>query len=286
MSISYNTLRLLECFKSITFIFPDKGDSADIITFDEVSNWIKSYNKWYTTVIGMEDGKHLHLSYGREVEIVGNQSFLINEQLEKIYNASCECGFLFKLNIALCDLAIDSSTFLDFLSDRNGIAINIHASQNIVEEETLSILETIASKNVLLSLIGPYSFWNKLGILSSQIMNRYLYRIIPISNSYEKHFLLDSFDPCARRFHIVVDENGWIYPCRGLIGITQCCLGTIYDDISKIKILDNKYPISLSSLEMNGPELTEASWKNIENLSSIQQMPLVCSIHRNQLQRA
>jgi len=284
MSISHNTLRLLECFKSITLIFSDKEDNADIITFDDIANWIKSYNKWYTNVSKMEEGKHLHLAYGREVEITEKKSFLINnEQLEKIHSASYECGFLLKLNIALCDLVVDSSAFLTFLSEQRGIAINIHASQNIAKENALPILETIASKNVLLSFIGSYSFWNQLGILSSPIINRYLYRIISISNSREKH-LLDTFNPCARRFHIVVDENGWIYPCRGLIGITQCCLGTIYDDIFKIKILDNKYPINLSSLEMKGPELTERSATPAKGLPIIQQIPLVCSIHRSQIQ--
>jgi len=282
MPITHNMLRLLECFKSITFMLPDEDDRRiDLITVDDIANWIKFYNGWYITVTGMEDEKHPYLAYGREIEITGSCAFLVNEQLEKIYRASYECGFLLRLNLALCDLTPENSAFLVLLAKSSGIALNVHASINIVKEESFALLETLASENILLSFVGSHSFWSELGVLSSQIINKRLYRIIPL-NLHEKRSL-DTFNPCANRFHIFVDEYGGIYPCRGLLGIAEFSIGTIYDDVSKIRILDANYPLDLNSLEMRGPELINTNCIKGKGLLSSQPMPLVCHMHRIQV---
>jgi hypothetical protein len=165
--------------------------------------------------------------------------------------------------------------------------------------EYLSLIETVVKNGIFLNLMGPVDFWKDLGILDSPVLNSNSFRIIPPmtkkmkysglitrqplfdskKRKYAESFGTFSFNPCSERFQIYIAPDGVIYPCKGLIGIPSCMLGTIYDRIENTVLAGGKDSLlDFRNLAKSGPKI-----QLDDIISEFGDLEPICFFHRNHI---
>ena len=140
----------------------------------------------------------------------------------------------------------------------------------------ISLVERLALKKIHLSFIGSVSFWLDTGLSRSQILGETIYDIIPHLKKFNRHFW-GEYNPCAKRFMFVINSDGLIYPCMGLVGIDSCSIGTIQQPLPVVWEAMKHHSLNLDSLARIGPNIDKFKIASEGvNLGS------VCQAHRHE----
>lgn len=290
-----------QVFRSVTLILGSTEDEKLAIPINVILDWLSRYDSWWTKTTGISKGKNLHLLYGRYVTCIGSRLLRFVPELTKIASLSSRIGCIFALGIDFNELVERRNQFKELIDGGNLGELSIDSqvgNKKYQSSEYLSLIEIIIKSGISLNLVGPLDFWKELGILDSPIINSSSFRIIPSSNMKMRHTsqivladsaigkenrknktLVHEFNPCSERFQIYVAPDGTFYPCKGLIGISSCILGTIYDSIENTVLAGSKETIlDFRNLSESGPRL------QFDNeVSNVEGLPPICFSHRNSI---
>lgn len=265
---------LLEYFRSVRIIFTNKENR--FLSNDVINNridWLNRFDSWYKNETGINDGNNLHFSYHREIYISGYRLLESITALEKFFS-SCS-----HLDVYSC-LRISLEECYEFYSDFDEIIRKFNLSSIVIEADDISLekyqsnflislVEKLTLNRINLSFIGSIPFWLQKGIGRSQTLNSSVYNIIPQSKKLKRHFF-GTHNPCAKKFMFVIDYDGLIYPCVGLLGIDSCSIGKTNDPLSLVWKSIKHHSLNIEKLAYQGPNLDLQA----ENFSSI------CEAHR------
>lgn len=292
-------------FRSITLLLESRENEGKLsIPLNVITNWLSRYDSWWTKVTGINRGKNLHLLYGRYLTCTGPRLLRFTRELLDIALFSSRMGYIYSLKVDLYESVEQRKLFNQLMNSGHVDVISIEVNTMKKKHEFskyLSLIEAIIKKGISLNLLGPVNFWKKVGILDSPILNSSCFRIIPpmskkieylnyqrrstfneptISNRNRKgKYFIYSFNPCSERFQIYISPFGDLYPCKGLIGIPSCKIGTIYDNIESTVFGGGKDNIlDFRNLAKNGPKL-----EFDETISDYQGLPPICFFHRNSI---
>ena len=263
-------------FKSVRIFLGKKVDSR--MTADLV-DWLNRFDYWYKEKNSITDNHNIHLLQKREVLFSANKLLVNTLPLKDLINSCLQLDLLPSIRISLqecCDFFTELNSIIEQFPS---LSIVIDASNSNLAKSppslVRSIVENLAAKKHRLVFIGSLPFWLKCGISSSQILGKSVYEIIPDAPHFKRSFWGD-YNPCAKRMLFVIDFNGLIYPCIGLLGIPSCCTGTIYQPLSTLWEQMKKHSLNINKLATQGPIISNFP-SNLEDMNSI------CDAHRYSL---
>lgn len=296
-----------QAFRSITLMLkPNRNNGQLSIPLNIILNWLTKYDTWWTKGTGISKGRNLHLLYGRYVTCIGSGLLSLVPELLEIATLSSNMGCIFSLEVDLSDVTDKMKLFNKLVQSGQVGLLSIKVDANAMNNKShitdyVSIIENIIKKGISLNLLGSLDFWRELGILNSSTLNSSSYRIIPSNDDAVKNsnllnlnpiinskmskrnggdnYLLNSFNPCSERFQIYITSSGDLYPCEGLIGMSSCKMGTIYENIENTVFAGKDSFLDFNQLAMNGPKLQMKEITS-HNSSNCQNLPQICALHR------
>ena len=101
---------------------------------------------------------------------------------------------------------------------------------------------------------------------------------IPLSSGGERSAQI-STSSCAARFILFIQENGLIFPCSGMSGVSNFCLGSMYDEFEDTAFVNMPFLGDLEELAVAGPQqLNCGCSEGIKGRTARE--PLICALHR------
>jgi hypothetical protein len=172
------------------------------------------------------------------------------------------------------------------------------------EETVLAIVEAAIRHGAAVILLGLPSFWNIVGVLGSPIVNSCNFRIVPGEGLWKPKpdavteatasdwtgavelratdaTTTWAFSPCETKFAVYVTPAGELYPCLGLIGCEQWCMGSIDQRPEESRFATDEMLTVLSRWGVQGPEL-DATPPLADSLSHL---PRICVAHSQLVMR-
>lgn len=269
---------LLENFRSVRIILgkeEDKFTKERRIT--DLTNWISNFDKWYKEETGISNNQNFHFLYHREIFISGYKLLANIHTLEYLLSSCSELDFLLSLRVDL-DECYDFSVELEKLTNKFRFSYLIISADNISIQKyppnfIISLAEKFAAKRIHLTFIGEISFWLDTGISQSPILGENIYEIMPEVKELKKYYWGD-YNPCTKKFMFVINSDGLIYPCMGLVGVENCSIGTIQQSLSTVWETIKQHSLNIEKLAHQGPSLNISEDLNFEN---------ICEAHRYSL---
>ena len=141
----------------------------------------------------------------------------------------------------------------------------------------ISLVESLVLKKIRLTFIGSVSFWLDSGISRSQVVGETVYDIVPKLRERKRNCWGD-YNPCTKWFGFVVNYDGLIYPCMGLVGIESCSIGTIQQPLPVVWETMKCHSLNLEQLARQGPKLDLVNVAS-EGLN----FGSICEAHRHEI---
>ncbi|MGD1806930.1 hypothetical protein ACP6PL_16020 [Dapis sp. BLCC M126] len=274
---------LLQDFRSVSILLGDKVSNVNNEVTHPIGNWLHRFDEWYRAETDIKDGNNLHLLYKRGVTIFAHRLLANISELEKLLISCLHCDFYVSLKVSL-EECYKFYSALEKLTDRfkNLLLIidaNDASSKTFPANFCISLVESLTLKKIHLNFIGSVSFWIDSGISRSQIVGETVYEIMPKLRERKRRFWGD-YNPCRKWFNFVVNYDGLIYPCMGIVGIESYSIGTIQQPLPVVWEAMKHHSLNLEQLASQGPKLDLANVVSEElNFGSI------CEAHRYEIQR-
>lgn len=269
---------LLENFRSVQILLENKKNGViRNKTLTHLVNWLLRFDNWYKEETGINNDYNLHYLYNREISISGKSILENISSLDCLLNFCSQSDFILsiKLNLKEC---------YEFYSELEILIDNFMPYSLVIEIENIDLqkyppdfitclIEKLVINKINLTFVGPISFWLEKGICNSLSLGARVYNIMPQSKNLKRQFF-GNYNPCAKKFVFVIDFDGLIYPCMGLVGIPSCSLGTIQEPLSVIWKLMKHHSLNIEKLAYQGPSL---------DLLNIEQNDFtsICKAHRH-----
>ncbi len=274
---------LLQDFRSVSILLGKKASNVNDEVGHPIGNWLYRFDEWYRAEAGINEGNNLHFLYKREVTISAHRLLAKISELENLLISCLQCGFYVSIRISL-EECYEFSYVLEKLTEQfKNLLLIIDASQatstSLPANFVTSLVESLVLKKIRLTFIGSVSFWLDSGISRSQIVGETVYDIVPKLRERKRNCWGD-YNPCTKWFGFVVNYDGLIYPCMGLVGIESCSIGTIQQPLPVVWEAMKRHSLNLEQLASQGPKLELANIASEElNFGSI------CEAHRYEIQR-
>lgn len=274
---------LLQDFRSVSILLGKKASNVNDEVGHPIGNWLYRFDEWYRAEAGINEGNNLHFLYKREVTISAHRLLAKISELENLLISCLQCGFYVSLRISLEECYEFSSALEKLTEQFKNLLLIIDASQatstSLPANFVTSLVESLVLKKIRLTFIGSVSFWLDSGISRSQIVGETVYDIVPKLRERKRNCWGD-YNPCTKWFGFVVNYDGLIYPCMGLVGIESCSIGTIQQPLPVVWEAMKRHSLNLEQLASQGPKLELANIASEElNFGSI------CEAHRYEIQR-
>jgi hypothetical protein len=253
----------VQWFRSVALLVARDGSGKNfVVPADVIAGWIVRYDAWYRRVTGILEGRRLHLAYHREVSVVGHVPIEHPELLAQVGLACRAVGMSFSVTVDLMQALQHHESFEQLLGAGvlSSIGINFpDGSDRPPDGAARAMIEGLLAENLHVGLIGPVSYYRSLGLLASSAINAASITLHPRSPEAS---LTDAsperpIAACFGRFRLLIDTDGFIYPCLGLLGVQAARLGSLYEDINDTVLGGTPTVLDLASLARVGP-----SWAN------------------------
>lgn len=280
-----NHTRLLERLKSVAILLQPNVTRDDYEpSTDQLLRWLISYDSWFKEAFGIDHGHRLFSLYNREVALFGAEILTLPDKLKNISSSAISFGYAVSITAEITELHKYFSVVQELCSG------SLLSSLGVIIEGTddpellipvVDFMNDLINLRRPIGLIGSMSSLRRHGLLSIQSINATDITIYPASeynNSLVVSLPANPVKPCGTRFRLYVDNDGHIYPCLGLIGLTDYALGHICDDFGITAFASGCYRLDLPKLMHAGPKLQmEVKDQRFTSL------PLICEQHRMEL---
>ncbi|MBL0521100.1 hypothetical protein JD523_09305 [Aeromonas enteropelogenes] len=260
----------------------EDGPSRWLIPPSKIAAWIEDYNDYFIKAAGILEGDNFHWLYRREIIIKGNGMHRTLEEFKLIADIVSSKSISLTWLITLSELAAlpdDVDSFIENIGIGT-LCISIdELEKGLITEKIINKILLVCKSKIGLTIIGDVNAILKSGLLDYREINESSVTLINrFLGSAKKIACKCRRCSCDTRLHLVIDEDGKIYPCIGLIKVPYCSLGTIDDHIEKIFSGVNCKALDFEMLSMNGPDLPAVM--EVEVLDGI---PVDCYLHKKNL---
>ncbi|NES03402.1 MAG: hypothetical protein F6K22_11445 [Okeania sp. SIO2F4] len=273
---------LLQDFRSVSILLGDKVSNVNNKVSHPIGNWLHRFDEWYKAETGIKDGNNLHLLYKRGVTIFADRLLANISELENLLISCLECDFYVSLKISLGECHEFYSALEKLTENFKNLLLIIDASDpsltTLQGDFVISLVESMTLKKIHLTLIGSVSFWLNSGISRSQVVGETIYEIMPNLRERKRRFWGD-YNPCTKWFGFVINYDGLIYPCMGLVGIESSSIGTIQQPLPVVWETIKHHSLNLEQLASQGPKLDLVNVAS-EGLN----FRSICEAHRYKIQ--
>lgn len=273
-------------FKTIFVLLdPDWEIGALEKHIDNICDWLERWNSWFLKHYGILEKERLHFLYDRNVAVLGgDRVFAISHRIRKLADFVHDLGLGFSLEVSISE-CLEYKDALNYILSSGKIKTLIVKSSKVEEnkyETAFALLESCINYGTFLVFTGPVEFWKKIGVLDSDIFNGHYLRIFPgheersgIARSPGSLEPSKLFSPCKLRFVIIVAQDGYLYPCIGMLGLPNWSLGSIHQDPAETALAKGDLHSELEKLSHKGPLISDGNLIN-----EFPKLNPVCATHR------
>jgi hypothetical protein len=248
-----------------------------------LSAFVPAFDAWFRQTCGLAEGKdRLHLLYQRELVIATAVPPRSWAALRPLAQACSEAGMAMSLTLDLEAAADDLPALATLIADGGlrGICIALPPAPPLSASLQQALALLVAS-SLTLSFTGPVQTLLDSGLLDQAAWNARHIGIDPLRASAAAGRIMDH-DPCWRRLRLVIDQQGHLYPCFGLLGLAAARLGHITEPLAHSVLGGRASQLDLPALARSGPSLGGLAVPIDPDLG----LPPVCAQHRAALQAA
>ncbi len=272
-------LPLAYWLRSAAFMASAQGDDLGV-PVSAACDWVTRFDAWYKEVLGLSEGRRLHLLYHREMALVGNDLLSAAPRLKEFGRTAHSLGFGVSITVDLGEAMALEDTFIDLISDQayNHVAFRVLDSDTALSAGATAFVERIIGRSdVRVGLIAPLHLLRDMGLLASPIFNQSDMTVFPIGSLLEGSLPQppNPVAPCFSRIRLHVDDAGFIYPCLGLLGVPGAELGSVHDPMDRTVLGGRPYFLDLARLVVEGPQLEHPAPEH-----RVSGLPWICEQHR------
>jgi radical SAM protein with 4Fe4S-binding SPASM domain len=274
--------RLIERLKSaMVLVTIDEARKDFSVGTDNLVAWIEDFNEWTKERLGINQGRSLSSLYNREISLMGQGLLTLPDRLKAVAVKAIKLGYAFSITVDILELyrnfeVIKQLADFSYLSSLGVMITSLEQVQRISTLESF-VTEVINLKRPL-GLIGTRAVMRESGLLDVEAMNGTDITFYSSADSKGDTALIvppNPLLPCANRFRLYVDYDGYIYPCLGLLGLTGYALGNVQNQLWKTVLNNRSYPLDFMILMTNGPTLSEKCTDH-----RVTSLPWTCERHR------
>lgn len=287
--LGMGTWPAVQFFKSAAlFLEVDETGTDFVVSSRLLADWVIRFDHWYKRSAGVLAGERLHLVYHREVAIVGELPLEQVSALVRIGEACRRVGVGYSLTFDLPQ-AVENPEKVLSLSESGVVSSagirHMGPQDGIDERRAKELIETLLDRGCQLGLIGPVSYWRRIGVLGGSALNKANITVYPrhAQDLDTIPFPQTPIQPCFGRFRIYVDTEGGMYPCLGLLGVDQGRLGTVFDDFEATQLGGGQPHLDLVDWARRGPAELGPELRRADRQSAL---PPICERHRNAMSRS
>lgn len=286
MFVERKQLSLYQHLKSVAIMLQPDPTGADFEpSSKQLIDWFARYDSWFKESVGINDGHRPYALYGREVSLFGADLLSVSDKLRDLAASCIEKGFAVSLTVDILSLYREFDIVQSLCRDSlvSSIGIICDPIDTLADEGSLAdFMSDVIGLRRPVGLIGPVSLLRKHELFAYESINATDITVYPSQGAsrVEMHALPDHpVKKCANRIQLYIDHEGYIYPCLGMLGLTDYAMGHIGDDISGTALAGGHYPLDLPKLMVEGPELQLGS-KPQQRMTDL---PWICEQHRSEL---
>lgn len=263
----------------------EAGERDFAVPASVLVEWLREYDRWFKSAVGITDGRNLHLLYGRGVSAAGDGLLRAQNALQLIGTASRECGLGFSIVVDAIALVERERALARLVTARAVDTVGIAADETVPRSVARGVgtaVERLLRRGVRVELVGSCRYYMSIGLLASPILNATNVTVSTgiVPDSYRvPHGPMRS--ACRGRFRVHVDGDGTLYPCLGLFGEKAASFGTVYEGIGASSFIARKAPVDVVRLALSGPQNQSCDPRGGAGL-----LPPVCTTHRQSLANA
>ena len=291
-------------FGSIVFLLPDKDSGGWARHLERCAQWLDEWLTWFLAHNGILSGRNLHMLYDRSVSALGPGALSQRHQISRIAQVAARHGATFasELYVSDCLRQPDDCEELLQAGVLKSVIFNPDGCSAAEDGESVcAVVEAAAELGIAVILVGLPSFWKDVGVLDSPILNAGNFRIIPAQGQWRPGNRTSAArpagkscrngerpaaalstawlcSPCEGRFAVYVTATGTLYPCLGLVGCAQWCMGTIDSPPEESRFAADAELAVLAGLASRGPDLSAAASVTVND--DLVHLPRVCAVHR------
>lgn len=281
-SYSYN-----EQFQNMVLMLSPSNTSENYtVDSEQLDAWLTKYDEWYMNADAKLSESWL---YHKEVTVIGSDLFAYPQELKKVLAVFKKHKMSILLQSDIFEL-YTNFTLIQELSEQQLVHILYIDSQEgeRIEEDAklVSFIKQLYGLHKQVFWLNSLRFLQRKGILSQEFMNReyvtfYEFgkeRNLPGEN--EKIIVKKEYigSPCKDLMKICIADDGYVYPCSGVMGMQKFAISHITDEQPMKRLEENSIPcFSIPDLLMHGPLLHS----DLEELTHLENASLgVCELHR------
>ncbi len=272
---------LTEWFRSVVILLAVDADGR--ITGPDITalaRWLAGWDRWWRRTTGIDEGRRLHLVYRREVAVITPVPVRQLETMRPLAETCRALGLAWSVTVTARDAAGDVEAFRTALVDGrvHGVTLCFDDDEPVPEGARRLVALALAS-GTRVTLAGASGPIVASGLLAADGINGCHVTLeptvpLPLRDTADG----TRPDPCARRFRIVIDPAGDVYPCYGLLGLPHGRLGSVTRRFSPAPFTAPGAGLDLARLAAVGPPVTAAPPVSGGSL------PPICDLHRAQLE--
>ena len=293
-----------QAFGSVIFLLGASGNGTKSPDLERGADWLGEWIAWFLQHNGILEGRNLHMLYDRSVAVLGRGALERRSEIGRLSAVAQEHGATFASELCLTDCLKAADAYAELI--QQGLLKSIIFNPDGYHDEggrALAVVEAAVRHGVAVILLGSPSFWDNAGVLESTVVNSSNFRIVPAGDLWNSETnvptkLEDSdlartelpitgagtawtFSPCDTKFAIYVTPDGELYPCLGLIGCEQWCMGSIDQRPEESRFATDEMLTVLSRWGGEGPDLGTMRTSTEHRTY----LPRICSAHYQLLMR-
>lgn len=287
---------LLGSFRSVVLVPALTPSAAGLMPESErLGRWLALWDRWFMDALHHARGgvaAHRHLLYDRAVALKLPAMPVSMVAIETVGEACRALALGFELSVPVAtDADLEQVTATAERMPMQRLTLRLPADGRAPSPDRwVTALEALCRRSVL-EIAGPMARVRELGTSASATLAATTHVYLPPATS-------DAPPPvdgagCGLRFAVHVAADGWLYPCRGLVGLPPARLGHVDDDIADTVLGGRPYALDLARLAAAGPgrgptEATARAGGESGSSTTVVDpgraaMPAVCLSHRSQV---
>ena len=258
-------------FRTVCINYPNDTRANYI---DLASNWVRKYNQYFIETLKIDAGKNVDCLYHRKISIIASGSGWA-KTASMFLRLSRDVNMRPELQITISQAIEETSELRIILEEFPETQIVLSQSRKYQAGRLNELLTMLAAAKTRIVFEGEAAFWRSVGITSNPAFAAKSFFIK--TPSFSPQFIKE-ISPCFRRWVLVIDELGNIYPCHGLVGLTEQSIGHISTSPKSMRIFETG-PNDYDTWHRQGPKLGE----KFQKLEKIKAKQDICLRHRSNL---
>lgn len=263
------------------FLFLKLNDSKSGYTLDcdDVINWFRKVDQRlenHYKEIGQCASSHYR---NRNVTVIEDEVFCCIDELKKLLKGFIDCHFVPDIRIELSDFVFRFQTIQGLLAERligNVVIIINNTECSITKDELNRMLSDMVPYCSNFRMVGTYDTLMHYGVFSMSSVCSLCLELDVVDYEIDQMYP-DRKKSCREKFATHIFFDGYVYPCEGLIGLTNSAIDKINASPDELNIYEERRKPLLGWYK-EGPSITSEDIC-VESDS----LPYYCRRHRAQL---